>query len=324
MTPVVLVEVTRRDVGSGRHVVESRHHGHLVLVDGDGVEHALGDPGHLTFVRSAAKPFQASACLEILADATDARTLTQEEIAVAWASHRAEPHHLDAVRLLLGRSGRAPEGLTCPPATIPDDPASGERRIHHNCSGKHAMFALAGAALGLERDDLLDPAGPLQRRVLAHLDEAVGPSLAVGVDGCGAPAVATRLRRLAVGFRSLVADDRYRAVRMAGSRCPSHVGGRGRLESALLSTGVVAKPGAEGVFAASWLDRDGAPWAAALKIEDGASRASAAAMHGLLRSAEVIPPDLWAPDPVLGGGQPEGAVRPGTEVTTLGREVARV
>ncbi|HYE16101.1 MAG TPA: asparaginase, partial [Pyrinomonadaceae bacterium] len=49
-----LVEVRR-----GR-VVESRHRGHVIAVDGDGrVLASLGEPETVTFLRSSAKPHQA-------------------------------------------------------------------------------------------------------------------------------------------------------------------------------------------------------------------------------------------------------------------------
>ena len=302
--PELLVETTRRDVGGGEHVVESRHRGHLVVVS-PGEQAALGDPGHLTFVRSAAKPFQATACLELLDDAP----LTDDELAVAWASHRGEPRHLEAVRALLSRSSTSPTGLTCPRATPQDEPGAEPARLAHNCSGKHALFALAGRALGVVQEDLLDPVGPLQTHVLAHLDEALGPTRAVGVDGCGAPAVAVPLEGLARGFLRLVTDDRYRPVRRAGLTRPDLVGGTDRLESALLAHGVVAKPGAEAVFGAAWLDDEGGPWAVALKVEDGASRAASACLHALVAELGVVPSDVWSPPPVLGGGRPEGVVR---------------
>ena len=61
MDAAPLVEVTRRDVVSGREVVESVHVGHLVAVDGDGaVTAAVGDPDAVVFPRSALKPLRGS------------------------------------------------------------------------------------------------------------------------------------------------------------------------------------------------------------------------------------------------------------------------
>ncbi|MEX1163903.1 MAG: asparaginase [Nitriliruptor sp.] len=308
--------MTRTDVWSGRPLVESRHRGHLALVGRDDeLVAALGDPDRVTFVRSTAKPFQATACLELLDLAGP--ELGADEVAVGWASHRAEPTHLAAVRSLLARSGTTPEDLTCPPTSGEHDPGAPPSRLTSDCSGKHALFALAGQQQGTTRDRLLDPDGPLQRVVLGVVEEFLGPPVAVGVDGCGAPAVAVPLRALAAGFAAVASQARLRRVREAGFAHPKLVGGEGRLESTLLAHGVVAKSGAEGVFAAGWLAPDGSPRGLALKAEDGASRAVTAAALAVLVAAGRVDADLWSPAPILGGGRPTGAVRVSDEVAQL-------
>jgi L-asparaginase II len=305
---VLLAEVTRRDVRTGTHVVESRHLGHAVIGDADGeVEAAIGDPELPTFVRSTAKPFQSTACLELLDLAGGSPSAT--EVAVSWASHRGEARHVDAVRALLRRSGTPPERLTCPEDRPEADPGATPTRLWHNCSGKHAMFALAGLHQGTARDHLLEPGGPLQRVILGLLEEVFGPLLAVGTDGCGAPAAAVPLRMLARAYASLAVDDRWQRVRDAGLAHPALVGGEGRLESALLGAGVVAKVGAEGVYAAGWVDRAGQAHGIALKASDGAVRGVAALLRDTLVGLGVVPRDIWAPPPPLGGGRPAGEVR---------------
>ena len=307
----LLAEVTRRDQRDGTEVVESTHAGHLVVCGPGGrVVSSLGAPERTTFVRSAVKPLQAAACLEILAAQGGAAVVPSlRETAVAWSSHRGEPQHLAAVTELLARSGTAPTALTCPPAAPEADPGATPTRLRHNCSGKHALFALAGAALGVRGPALLDPDGPLQRRVLGQLSDALGPPVALATDGCGAPAVAVPLHRLASGFQRVLTDPRYAPVREAGAAYPLLVGGEGRLESALCAAGVTAKVGAEGVYAAAWYDRDGATWSLAIKAEDGAVRGVAAVVAALLVALEVVPATTWQPPPPLGGGRPVGVVR---------------
>ncbi|MFA9432349.1 asparaginase [Egicoccus sp. AB-alg2] len=310
-----LAEVTRRDEAGGRHLVESVHLGHAVLTGPEGeVLAAVGEADLPVYVRSAAKPVQATACLEILGDA---EVPSPPELAVAWASHRGEPQHVDAVRRLLHRSGTAPEQLTCPPASPEADPGATPARILHNCSGKHALFALAGARQGTDRRRLLDREGPLQRIVLAHLADAFGPVLGVAVDGCGAPAVAVQLSALARAFGRVATDDRFEAVREAGFTHPELVGGQGRLESALLAAGVVAKVGAEGVYGVGWTGPDGGPRGFAVKATDGATRGVAALTIHLLAQLGVVDAGVWSPPPPLGGGNPVGVVRPTAAVDRL-------
>jgi L-asparaginase II len=315
-----LVEVTRRDARQGIEVIESVHSGHLAVVGGDGeVRGAIGDPWAAIFTRSAVKPFQATACLELLG-AHDRPS--DAELAVAWSSHRAEPRHLAAVRALLARSGTDPDALTCPPAVGDADPGAVPTRLRHNCSGKHALFALAGHRLGCPRGQLLDPDGPLQHHVLGVLTEVLGRPLAVGVDGCGAPAVVVPLNGLARAFADLAVSPRFEAVRRAGVAQPGLVGGEGRLESALLAAGVVAKVGAEGVFAAGWRDADGAGRGIAVKVADGAARAANAATAAVLVGLGVVAPDRWRDPPPLGGGRPQGEVRAVTAVRELARRLS--
>jgi L-asparaginase II len=304
-----IAEVTRRDVRSGEQIVESRHLGHVAVTDVHGaLEASLGTPDRPVFVRSTAKPFQATACLELLDLAGGSPS--PAEVAVAWASHRGEPQHVEAVRQLLRRSATAPEQLTCPEDRPEADPGATPARLWHNCSGKHALFALAGLHQGTARDHLLDPDGPLQRVILATLTDVLGPLAAVGVDGCGAPAVAVPLTALARAYAELAVDDRWRRAREAGLAHPALVGGQGRVESALLAEGVVAKVGAEGVYAAGWVDRIGRAHGIALKAADGAPRGAAALLRDTLVALDVVPADVWAPPPPLGGGRPVGEVRP--------------
>jgi L-asparaginase II len=319
-SPAPLAEVTRRDQRTGLEIVESSHVGHVVVVGpDDAVAGSVGDPARATFVRSAAKPFQAAVSLEVAGPA--AAELSDAEVAVGWASHRGEPCHLDAVRRICERVPLDPEDLTTPPASPEAQPTLEERRLHYNCSGKHALFALAGRALGISGLALLDPDGPLQRRILAELDRSLGGISAVAVDGCGAPAVRSPLDGLARGFRTLWTDDRYARVRDAGLAHPGMVGGEGRLESALLGAGVLAKVGAEGVYAVSWRDARGV-WGAAVKSEDGAVRGASAALRDLLVTAGVVASDVWVHPPVLGGGEAQGQVRGSDAVRELGRSLA--
>lgn len=304
--PAPVVETTRWLAGDGDRV-ESRHLGHLVVVGPDGgIVTSIGDPQRLTFVRSTVKPFQATVSLEL-----SGRELPDELVAVGWSSHRGEPEHLSAVTDLLGRAGLGPADLTTP-ASDEDDPAAS--RLSHNCSGKHALFALAGATVGCPRGRLLDPDGEVQRAVLEVLSEVLADarSIPVGIDGCGAPAVAAPLVGLARAYLSLArGEDRWARVVSAGLAHPHLVGGTGRLESALLAAGLIAKPGAEGTFAVGWRDERG-PFALAVKVEDGASRGASVAVAGFLRAAGVIGPEVlgpWDAPVVLGGGRPAGEVR---------------
>src|SRR6266536_1041796 len=104
--PEQLVEVWRGPL------IESRHRGHLIAVDGNGATVAsLGSPETVTFLRSSAKPFQA---LPVIASgAADRFGFTEQEIAIACGSHNGEPMHVAAVRSMLAKIGLDENALKC-------------------------------------------------------------------------------------------------------------------------------------------------------------------------------------------------------------------
>ena len=93
-----LAEVTRGDL------VESTHRGVVVVVDVDGrVLASVGDSERPAYFRSAAKPFQAIPLVE--SGAADAFGFTEEELALACASHDATPAHQRGVARMLAKIG---------------------------------------------------------------------------------------------------------------------------------------------------------------------------------------------------------------------------
>src|SRR5437773_2437868 len=101
-----LVQVWRGDT------VESVHFGAIAVADSRGrVLAACGDPGTITFLRSAAKPVQV---LPLLASGAAERFgLLDEEIAVMAGSHGGEPFHIEAVRSILRKIGLDESALQC-------------------------------------------------------------------------------------------------------------------------------------------------------------------------------------------------------------------
>jgi L-asparaginase II len=242
-------------------VVEATHRVHVATTGGA----VWGDPELRFYLRSSAKPLQAVPFVEGYGDLDD------DEIAIACASHRAEPAQLDAVRKVLARAG----------ASV-DDLENGlqegrpEGKLGHNCSGKHAGMLAACRAQGWPLHPYRDPAHPLQRRIA----EVVGVEGAA-VDGCGVPTFATTLRE-AAAFLTRTPERIRRAMRAR----PELVGGsHGAVDTDLmrLRDGWIAKGGAEGLFCAAHADGRGV----VLKAEDGASRAIGPALARVLDLDEL-------------------------------------
>ncbi len=275
---------------------------------------ALGAVDAPVLPRSSNKPLQAVGLLEVGWEPAGTA-----ELALASASHSGEPRHLDVVRRMLGALPE--QALGCPPS-LPLDRATeqavlaaggGPTRLQMNCSGKHAAMLGACTARGWSLPDYLAPDHPLQQHLTATLARLAGePVTRVVVDGCGAPQHALTLRGLAGAYARLVtAADGTPEHRVAAAvrEHPLLVGGTGRDVTALMERvpGLLAKDGAEGVYAAALPDGG----ALALKVEDGAERARTpllvAALTALGHDVEGLH-DL-AVLPVLGGGAPVGEVR---------------
>lgn len=289
-------------------VVESVHHGAVVVLDADGsVAWSVGDPRQPIYVRSALKPLQAAAMLGA------GLTLDDRLLAVVCASHDGRPEHVAAVGEILAGAGLGPEGLDNTPAWPLDSEAhdaavragTGPASILQNCSGKHAGMLATAVVNGWPTAGYCDIEHPLQRTITAAVAQATGGIDHVGVDGCGAPAPTVSLLQLARAVRALAVGGH--AVYRAMTAHPELVGGPGRDVTRLMRMvpGLLVKDGAEGVQVAVMADGR----AVALKIADGAGRARTPVTIAALRSLGVELSADAVPEPILGHGRPVGRVR---------------
>jgi L-asparaginase II len=306
--------------------VESRHAGSAVVLDGNGdLVRALGDVTTPVLPRSSMKPFQAIAVM------ASGVTLRGEDAAIATASHSGTQRHVDLVRGLLARAGIPVSALACP-AAWPDDTATRDSLVrlggqkdplHMNCSGKHAAMLVACVQNSWPTEGYLDPAHPLQKRILDVVERFTGerPS-ATGIDGCGAPVHALSLTGLARGIARIAtsrSNSPFAIYREAGFLAEAVrengwvIAGPGRPDTIVIDRlGLFVKGGAEGIMVAS----AGNGTTVALKILDGSLRAATVVALGLLADAGAIPRqdvDALIPEldlAVLGGGRPVGQIRP--------------
>jgi L-asparaginase II len=262
----------------GGHV-ESVHRFAWRLHEPDGTVRGGGEPG-LVFARSAAKPFQALPAVR--AGVLERFGLDERHLAVACASHGGDGQHLGRVADILLACGAGERALGCGPLQ-PRDPLAAAalhgppHRIHHNCSGKHALGLALCVAQGWPTEGYLDAGHPLQRAMCAAILEATGPKnddVVAAVDGCGMRTYALPLERLAAAFGALAGgrfDDAGARVREAMTTHPVLVAFPGAIDAELMASapGVVAKIGAEAVIALGTPDGRGL----AVKVLDGNSRA---------------------------------------------------
>jgi L-asparaginase II len=250
-------------------VVEATHVVHAVVVRGGEVIEEAGDSGHVTFLRSSAKPFQALPLVRARDD------LTTEEIAIASASHLASPEQLAAVRSLLAKAPAEEEELECGAEPTP---------LQHNCSGKHAGMLALCRAHGWASGGYRLATHPVQHACLAEVASASdvpAEEIPTAVDGCGVVTFALPLERMALLFSRLEQVDDGARVAAAMRAHPELIRGPMAADSLLMREleGWTAKGGAEGLFCAVGPDGLGI----VLKVEDGSMRAIRPALAEFLR-----------------------------------------
>ncbi len=297
----ILVEITRGDL------VESVHRGSIAISDSRGkLLFALGDVETPVYPRSSLKMVQALPLVE--SGAADAFGLCVEELALACASHSGEPMHTARVAAWLARIGCTVDDLACGAHPVRYEPVwedmvrRGEKptRLHNNCSGKHTGFLSVArhwdiATKGYERHD-----HPVQQAIEKALKELTGlAALPWGVDGCAAPNFALPLSAFARVLAKFAdpgdlpaprATAMTRLVRAMVAH-PELVSGTGRADAVLMRAAkgrVATKTGAEAYYAAI-VPESGL--GIAIKIDDGAGRASETVIAAVLDKLGLLGDD---------------------------------
>lgn len=296
----ILVEQTR---GTW---VENRHRGAWVVSDAAGdVIASAGDVSRPVFPRSAIKSIQALAM--VTSGSIDKFALTDEELALACASHHGEDVHVTGVTNFLSHVGLTPSDLECG-AHQPNNSVAREAlraagqspsALHNNCSGKHSGMLSVARALGVPTAHYVDRDHPVQVKVREAIETVLGQGLTedrCGTDGCSIPTWAAPLSAFAQGFakiatgQGLPADLATAAHRIFGAATshPLLVAGTGHFDTVVMEAfggRVMQKGGAEGVQCGAIRDKG---LGYALKIDDGNMNASIVTVATLL---------LWFADP---------------------------
>lgn len=297
-------------------VDESIHFGAVVGLGRDGqVDFAVGDPHVQIFPRSSTKPFQALAMVRA------GLSLPPEQLALVCASHNGEEIHQSTALAILASVG-LDESALLNTKDHPLFPAAaheairqgkGKSSLQMNCSGKHSGMVATCAINGWSVEDYLEQSHPLQRAITDVVTELTGSvPVAIGTDGCGAPAHVMELIGLARAMRAMAVGDAGESgtrIYEAMSRHPHMVAGTGRPTTAIVGAvpGLFAKDGAESVYVAAMNDGR----AVALKLSDGSGRATPTVLLAALRELGVdvsgVPDSVR--EVVHGHGKPVGEVR---------------
>ena len=291
----ILAKVTRGGT------LESVHRGTLVVLDGDGDKlFEIGDSSQVTFWRSAAKALQAIPL--ITSGAADAFGFTDDEIALACASHSGESFHTKLANQMLEKIGLNKTDLLCG-SHLPFHEESAhtlikasekETQLHNNCSGKHAGMLAFAKHIGANLETYLSHESPLQKAILETVStftEIPIDKIKLGIDGCSAPNFAVPIHSMALAYAKLINPKKYfpheknekkttnlleacERIVSAKMKHPEMVGGSFRLDTKIMQSlqgQIVCKVGAEGVWSAGILPCE--KWkkglSIALKTEDG-------------------------------------------------------
>ena len=298
--PVPMAEIWR---GS---LLESLHHGHAVICDDSGqIVRSWGDPDAVIYPRSSAKMIQALPLLT--SGAASKYGLSTEQLALSCASHNGAHIHTDRVNAWLAQLGLGDEDFRCGTQEPADRPARNELiktdtspcQVHNNCSGKHAGFLTLNQHLGAG-SEYVEMDHPVQQACLAAFEEVTSmESPTYGIDGCSAPNFATSMHGLARAMAWFAsASDRSdraseAAVQLVSAMTmhPDLVAGETRACTNLMRAmggKVAVKTGAEAVFIAIIPEKK---LGVAVKIVDGATRASECAIAAILVGLGVLEAD---------------------------------
>lgn len=297
----LLVEVTRGPL------VENVHYGSLAVVDGTGkVVAYAGDPHYLSYMRSAAKPLQASAALE--SGAIDRFGISEAELAVMCGSHIGDSYHVEAVSGILRKIGLTEDAFTLGPDLSMSHRLREQRLaegvaascVFNNCSGKHACMLALCRDKGWDIRDYQRPDHPVQqliRATVAAYSEMPADDIVIGVDGCGVPVFAMPLDHMARAYYNLANPAEKlpptraaaaRRITAAMTRHPEMVAGHGMFCTALMTATkgrIVGKLGADAVYCCAPVDGE---LGIALKITSGNTAMLAPVMVRALTQLDLL------------------------------------
>jgi L-asparaginase II len=290
----VLIEQTRGGI------VENRHRGAFVISDADGrIVASAGDIARPVFPRSAIKSMQAMAL--VTSGAVERFGITEEQLALACASHGGQDFHVEGVGDFLAEIGLSAGDLACgtmqPLSHLAREALKREGReatpLNHMCSGKHTGMLAVALSLEAPPKGYEQPGHPAQQMVRTAIETIIGEPLNMdrcGIDGCSVPTWAASLAAYARGFARMatgaglpqnLAAAAHRVFN-AATGYPLLVAGTGMFDSVVMEAfkgRVMQKGGADGVQCGAIRDKG---LGYALKIDDGSGAASQVLVANLL------------------------------------------
>jgi L-asparaginase II len=280
--------------------IESTHQVYAAVLD----EHhntifTSGNPNHVTCIRSALKPFQASASVET--GATEAVRFSSEELALMCASHNGEDVHIKTARSMLNKIGLTIKDYECGSHPPYEKNAkhhliktnTSPNPLHNNCSGKHAGMLCLGKYFSNTKN-YTHLNHPVQKTILKQIERySKTKPVSIGVDGCSAPTPFFDLFTMAKMYQILgnSTHPELNTLFHAMATHPYLIGGKNRFDTEFISTcngRAVSKVGGEAIHCVSIKTKKYGPIGMAFKVLDGNIRALAPAILATLKYLDII------------------------------------
>jgi len=289
------IHVTRGPMSESVHLVDA-----VVMDENKKILESWGDIQTPVYPRSAIKLLQAMLIIE--SGAYEAHELDHRHLALASSSHYADPVHTELVHEWLAKYKLNEDNLRCGVQSPSREAVRDSlllanlkpNRGHNNCSGKHSGLISVCVHKGYDVAHYDQYTHPVQKdlmKLLSSVYEYDLTNAAYGIDGCGIPTMATPVYNLAVGHVNLFKSLSGKLILDGVSRHPDLISGAGNFPTEITRATngrVFAKVGAEGVYCA--LSPKEKIYIA-LKVRDGANRASQFATACLLKKFGCISED---------------------------------
>ncbi|RCW42003.1 MULTISPECIES: asparaginase [unclassified Halanaerobium] len=285
-------------------LLENIHRGDIAVCSAEKKVTAFcGDTAKDVYYRSAAKPLQVLPV--ITSGAADKYGFTDKEIALMSASHSGEEFHIEILKNILSKMNLTVDDLRC--GSHPPFSRSARKHLrendlpitqaHNACSGKHSAQLALAKFYGWDMDTYYKKEHPVQQLLLKTISEVADypeEKIYQGIDGCGVVVFGLPLKNIAYSYFLLenteFLDKKYRKaadriVRVM-KEYPAVIAGTDRFGTLLcqtLSKNILAKSGADGVFALAFDDKG-----IAVKIEDGKLPAAYPVVIDILKKYDVI------------------------------------
>lgn len=289
-TEPLIVEIIRGQKVESLHEVTA-----LVLNSKGETIMGWGDIARSIYPRSSIKSIQAVNI--VVSGAAEKFAITDQELALASASHNGETDHIIGVQQWLGRMGLSERDLECGA----QNQSGGFSPIFNNCSGKHSGMLATALAMGVSTKGYSKVDHPVQVAVRRTIEDFCSEKIlddGIAVDGCSIPTYFLPMQGLALGmarfgdFEKLPAKYHIACKRLfrAVTEYPYYIAGKDRYCTNMtieLDKRASIKTGAEGVMFACLPDLK---LGLVVKAHDGAVRAAEAATTWILNELGVLSP----------------------------------